>query len=88
MSLMKKSDVKNHLSPRKDRGLDMFRSASEPDETGYSGTESESSNSKAEITMAESLLQPNSKRQTANSAEVALEPDSVAFPAVPKCVQL
>ena len=40
MSLIKKSDVKNHLSSRYRRGIHLAPRASQPDATGFSGKQS------------------------------------------------
>jgi hypothetical protein len=36
MSLVKKSDVKNHLSPHHQKGIHLNRPVSQPDATGFS----------------------------------------------------
>ena len=45
MSLIKKTDVKNHLSSRKHNGIHLYKPASQPDATGFSGEQSEHADS-------------------------------------------
>jgi hypothetical protein len=47
MSLIKKSDVKNHLSSRNRSEIHLHRSSSQPDATGFSGGQSDSISSNA-----------------------------------------
>lgn len=41
MSVIKKSDVKNHLATHDRKGIRLFRPASQPDATGFSGEETQ-----------------------------------------------
>lgn len=55
MSLIKKSDVKNHLVNRyrNRNGIHLQRPASQPDATGFSGEQSERADSNANVTVEE-----------------------------------
>jgi hypothetical protein len=88
MSIINKSDVTNQLARRSHREIHLLRSKSEPDATGYSGTESEDSNTNTEHPVKQPLQQPNTSGSKATSIAVVLDPSSVAVPAVTKSVQL
>ena len=59
MSLVKKSDVKNHLS-RSHKGIHLHRPESQPDATGFSDETSVSPTVEASRPTEESLEQPRS----------------------------
>jgi len=48
MSLVKKSDVKNHLSPHHQKGIHLNRPPSQPDATGFSVEETAGTDSTLE----------------------------------------
>jgi hypothetical protein len=58
MSVIKKSDVKNHLSIRNRNGIHLHRPASQPDATGFSGEESGRKDENLDHSVEESLKQP------------------------------
>lgn len=58
MSLIKKSDVKNHLSSRHRRTIHLVVPASQPDATGFSGEQSDSPGSNGGNMARELLPQP------------------------------
>jgi hypothetical protein len=61
MSLIKKSDVKNHLSNRhrNRNGIHLQPPASQPDATGFSGEQSERADSSATNTVEEQGNRPS-----------------------------
>ena len=60
MSLYKKSDVKNHLSPPYIRGIHLYRPVSQPDATGFSEEGSAHPDTAPDHGIDESKGQPSS----------------------------
>jgi hypothetical protein len=58
MSLIKKSDVKNYLSSQKRNGIHLYRPVSQPDATGFSGDQSNTSNVVEETVNRPSAIGP------------------------------
>lgn len=65
MSLIKKSDVKNHLSNRyrNRNGIHLQPATSQPDATGFSGEQSERADSNANSTVEEQGNRPSASGQ-------------------------
>lgn len=66
MTLIKKSDVKNHLSTHARNGQRLHQSLSQPDATGFSGEESTRSDSNPSQATEKSIV-PDTARETAVS---------------------
>lgn len=60
MSLIKKSDVKNHLSAHLHQGNHLYHPASQPDATGFSGVEPGRAQPNADPSIADQGKQPSS----------------------------
>ena len=69
MSLVKKSDVKNHLSPHHQKLIHLCPPLSQPDATGFSGDQPERTDSK----MEEQHQQPSTALE---SPSLMTSPDS------------
>ena len=87
MSLIKKSDVKNHLSPLHQKGIHLYRPTSQPDATGFSGEESGHANATPERATVESTSPSDLAEQ--NIAPLASDPGlrPVLVPAASKSAQ-
>lgn len=73
MSLIKKSDVKNHLSPRHRRAIHFAVPASQPDATGFSGEQSDGLESNGGNMAAELLPQRDIATPEAHPLEAGPE---------------
>jgi hypothetical protein len=60
MSLIMKSDVKNHLSRRNHTGIHLFQPVSRPDATGFSGEETGSAAVNSQGSAGDTHKQPSS----------------------------
>lgn len=60
MSLIKKIDVKNYLSSRNRKGINLYRPTSQPDATGFSGGEKASAKEKSKRSIGNANAQPSS----------------------------
>ena len=85
MSLIKKSDVKNHLSPRNHKGIHLYRVESQPDATGFS--DEASGDLEPGLPVEESLEQPGSTEPEASLAETESASIRVTAPATSKKLQ-
>jgi hypothetical protein len=84
MSILKKSDVKSHLSRHQSTRIHLHQPESQPDATGFSGEESGNKDSLAGNSMRESSEQPapSGPGTASMAAESGLKP--VLMPAVSK----
>lgn len=88
MSLIKKSDVKNHLSSRHRRGLHLATPASQPDATGFSEEQSGGPDSDGGNVAGELLPQPGIVTPEARPLETEHELKPFAVPAISKSAQV
>ncbi|MGA8042424.1 MAG: hypothetical protein WCA37_06430 [Terracidiphilus sp.] len=87
MSLIKKSDVKNHLSARRHNGNHLYRPVSQPDATGFSGVEGGPADPNTDLPIVNPLKEPSSSGpDTLPIVIVSSSSDAVAT-AVPKSAQ-
>ena len=84
MSLIKKSDVKNHLSPRHHRTIHLVVPESQPDATGFSGEQSDSPDSNGGNLAGELLPRPGIATPEARPLEAEPELKPFAVPAIAK----
>ncbi len=84
MSFLKKSDVKNHLSPCNHKGIHLYRPVSQPDVTGFPGEASGRPDLDPGHMVEESLKQPCSIGLETPSMEVESVSSNVAVPAASK----
>ncbi len=63
MSPIKKSDVKNHRSTHDRNGIHLYRPASQPDATGFSGEQAEPADSDASRTVEGAEHRPSASGQ-------------------------
>ncbi len=87
MSLIKKSDVKNHLSPGFQRGIHLVSPASQPDATGFSGEQSFSPIAQSEYLGDGFLPQPAIAMPEADPRAIEPDLEPTAPPAVFKSAQ-
>jgi hypothetical protein len=78
MSITNKSDVKNHVSPRNYNGIHLYRPATQPDATGFSGEHSGSGDSNTSSTVEDSLNNVSASRQEKPPATTGPESNGVA----------
>lgn len=88
MSLIKKSDVKNHLSPRHRRAIHLVVPASQPEATGFSGEQSTGPDSNGGNVAGELLPQPDIATPEARPLEAEPELKPFAVPAIAKGVKI
>jgi hypothetical protein len=74
MSFIKKSDVKNHLSSRNRNGIHLYKPASQPDATGFSGEQSGRADSSLGNVVETTPNLPSSRGQDTSPAQA--QPDS------------
>jgi hypothetical protein len=84
VSLIKKTDVKNHLSPRHRRIIHLVVPASQPDATGFSGEQSDGPDSNGGNTAGELLPQHGIAMPEARPLEAGSELKPFAAPAIAK----
>lgn len=87
MSLIKKSDVKNHLSPRNRNGIHLYQPASLPDATGFAGDGSESANPQMKDLAKEPFDQPALTQLDAPSNVTVSDSSHVVAPVTSKSAQ-
>ena len=87
MSLIKKSDVKNHLSARRHKGKQPYRPVSQPDATGFSGVEPGRAESTTGHPIEDPLEQPSSDGPEILPIVIASSPNDGVAPAVSKSAQ-
>ena len=85
--IIKKSDVKSHLSPRRHTGIHLHQPASQPDATGFSGEDSGKLDSQAGLGIQKSSEQPASSALNTSSAAIESDLKPVLVPTVPKSAQ-
>jgi hypothetical protein len=83
MSLVKKSDVKNHLSPHHQKGIHLDPPLSQPDATGFSVEEPARTDSNVE----EQRQQPSSSGLEAPPHVTSPDSVSTVAPTIPKSAQ-
>jgi len=83
MSLVKKSDVKNHLSPHHQKEIHLNRPLSQPDATGFSVEEPARTDSKVE----EQRQQPSSSGLEASPLAASPDSSNTVAPTVSKSAQ-
>jgi hypothetical protein len=87
MSLIKKSDVKNHLSARRHKGNHPYRPVSQPDATGFSGVEPGRADPNTDHPIVDPLKQPSSSEPDTPPVVIAFSPNDAVAMAVPKSAQ-
>jgi hypothetical protein len=85
--IIKKSDVKDHLSPRRYTGIHLHQPASQPDATGFSGEDSGMLDSQAGLAVQKSSEQPASSLLNAPAAAIESDLKPVLVPTVSKSAQ-
>lgn len=83
MSLVKKSDVKNHLSSHHKRAIHLNPPVSQPDATGFSEEESP----RTDLDKEEQIQQPTSTGPEASSLVNSADSGSSVAPPSPKSAQ-
>ena len=84
MSLIKKSDVKNHLSPRHRRTIHLVVPESQPDATGFSGERSDGPDSNGGNLAGALLPQPGIAMPGSRPLRAEPELKPFAVPAIAK----
>lgn len=87
MSLIKKSDVTNHLSARLRQGNHLYRPASQPDATGFSGVEPGRADPNADHSIADLVKQPSSIAPESTPIAIASSSNDAVIPAISKSAQ-
>lgn len=87
MSLIKKSDVKNHLSARRHKGKQPYRPVSQPDATGFSGVEPAPADPNTDHLIVDPLEQPSSDGPEILPIVIASSPNDGVAPTVSKSAQ-
>jgi hypothetical protein len=87
MSITKKNDVKNHVSPRNYNGIHLYRPATQPDATGFSGEQSGSADSNTSSTVEDPPNKVSASRPEKPPATTGLESNGVATTADSKSAQ-
>jgi hypothetical protein len=85
--IIKKSDVKSHLSPRRYTGIHLHQAASQPDATGFSGEDSGKLDSQAGFAAQKSSEQLTSSALNTPSAAIESGLKPVLVPTVSKSAQ-
>ena len=88
MSLIKKADVKNHLSARHRTEIHLYRPGSQPDATGFAGEGSESANSQMKDLAEKPLDQPAPTQLDSPSNATGSDSSHVAAPVTSKSARL
>lgn len=86
MSLVKKSDVKNHLSPRNRNGIHLYQPESLSDATGFAGEGSESADPQMKD-LTKELDQPALAQVDSPSSLTASDSSHVVAPVTSKSAQ-
>ncbi len=86
MSLIKKSDVKNHLSPRDLTKIHLCRPLSQPDATGYSVAEPDAINANPSDFAADFVTEHSSSGTSLSPADPKTGSTYAQAPAVSKNV--
>ena len=84
MTLIKKSDVKNHLAARRHGGIHLYRPESVPDATGFAGEGSASADPQTKDLTEKPLHQPAPAQQDSVAAS---DSSHVAAPVTSKSAQ-
>jgi len=87
MSLIKKSDVKNHLSARRHKGNHPYQPVSQPDATGFSGVEPGRAEPNTDHPLEEPIKQPSSSGLHIPAIVVAPSSSDVPAPTLSKSAQ-
>jgi wyosine [tRNA(Phe)-imidazoG37] synthetase (radical SAM superfamily) len=87
MSLIKKCDVKNHLSSRLRQGGHLHRPASQPDATGFSGVEPGRAEPNTDPLIADLIKQASSIGPETTPIVIASSLSDAVMPAISKSAQ-
>lgn len=88
MSLIKKSDVKNHLTARRHGGIHLYHPESLPDATGFAGEGSESADPQMKDLANKPLDQPTIAQPESFPNVTASDSVHVAAPVTSKSAQV
>jgi hypothetical protein len=88
MALIKKRDVESYFAERKRKGTLLFRSASQPDATGFSGKETGATSVESERPVRDELTTPPDGGVKVPAAEVAPGPTDLVGQVASRSAQL